>query len=276
MLVWLASLTAVLVGGLWLLQRHLIYFPAQAVAPLSEVLPAWSEVRVTAEDGITLNGWYSPPLADQPTFVVFNGNGGNRHDRAPLGSALANEGWGVLLFDYRGYGGNDGRPSEEGLARDARAAADHVERLAPRQPVIYYGESLGAAVAIRLATEQPPAALILRSPFASLSEVAAVHYPLLPARVLLRDRYEAADRIVRLDTPVTVIAGTHDSIVPIDQSREIYDRAPGPKRWVAIEGADHNDFALLAGPELLDAIRQTVRDVMEADTAVGPDGSDDG
>jgi fermentation-respiration switch protein FrsA (DUF1100 family) len=177
--------------------------------------------------------------------------------RAALAVALSRLGLAVLLFDYRGYGGNPGTPTEEGLAADARAA---VEYLAGRPEVdparmVYLGESLGAAVALRLAVERPPAALVLRSPFAALAEVGRRHYPMLPVSLLLRDRYDSAALAGRLSAPLLVVAGARDRIVPASHSRRLFAAAPQPKRLVMLEGADHNDHDLLAGPRLVAELR---------------------
>ena len=193
-----------------------------------------------------------------PAVLVCNGNGGNRSLRAPLAAALARMGLAVLLFDYRGYGGNPGHPTEAGLAADARAALDYLAGRPEVDParVVYFGESLGAAVALRLATERPPAALVLRSPFASLAEVGQLHYPLVPVSLLLRDRYGSAALAGRLTAPLLVVAGDRDRIVPAGHSRRLFAAAPQPKRLVMLEGADHNDPDLLAGPRLLAELRR--------------------
>jgi fermentation-respiration switch protein FrsA (DUF1100 family) len=247
----------VAVGGLfWTAQRKLIYFPSQNVGIASEISSDAEEVVFTTDDGLTLSAWWVP-ATESPngsTIVVFHGNGGNRTDRAPLARALAGREYGVLLMDYRGYGGNPGSPSEAGLLLDAEAAVAYAMSRHDVDPdrLVYFGESLGAAVAIAVAQEHPPAALVLRSPFTSLPDVASVHYPYLPTGLLLRDQYPNIDTITTLDIPVLVIAGSQDTIVPIAQSREVFNAAPGPKRFVTIEGADHNDAALSHGPELID------------------------
>lgn len=190
-------------------------------------------------------------------MLVCNGNGGNRSLRAALAAELSRMGLAVLLFDYRGYGGNPGHPSEEGLAADARAAQAYLAGRAEVDPdrLVYFGESLGAAVALRLAVERPPAALVLRSPFASLADVGRLHYPLVPVSLLLRDRYDSAARAGRLAAPLLVVAGGRDRIVPVGHSRRLFAAAPQPKRLVVLEGADHNDHDLLAGPRLLAELR---------------------
>ncbi|NIA26041.1 MAG: alpha/beta fold hydrolase [Gammaproteobacteria bacterium] len=251
----------VVLGGLWLFQGRLIYFPTRGVPPVSERLHAWEEVAFETTDGLTLHGWFTPPLKHAPVVVVFNGNAGNRAGRAPLGARLAAEGFGVLLFDYRGYGDNLGHPTAAGLALDARAAVQWVRQRTPGNDLVYFGESLGAAVATELALAFPPTALVMRSPFTSLADLAAVHYPLLPARILLRDGYPSLDRIGDVATATLVIGGAEDSIVPLDQSRAIFEAAPHPKELVIVSGADHNDLLLVAGPKVIEA---TVRFITEA------------
>jgi fermentation-respiration switch protein FrsA (DUF1100 family) len=161
----------------------------------------------------------------------------------------------VLLTDYRGYGGNPGEPTENGLAADARSARAYLLGRSDVDParVVYFGESLGAAVAVRLAVEHPPAALILRSPFASMTLIGQHHYPVLPVRRLLRDRFASLDRADQIRCPVLVIAGTLDTIIPIDHTRRLYDAIVAPKTLVEID-ADHNDQALLDGEEMIQAI----------------------
>jgi hypothetical protein len=253
----------VVFGLLWFGQRGLIYFPRGDVPlPAAAGLPRAEGVTFETQDGLTLGGWFVPAGAPATgyTVLVFNGNGGHRGYRADLAAQLSARGLAVLLFDYRGYGGNPGLPSEEGFARDARAALGYLAR----QPdvdatrIVFFGESIGAAVAVRLALEYPPAALILRSPFSSLTEMGLHHYPFLPVRWFLRDRYPSIDRIGRITSPLLVVAGDADRVVPVEDSRALYDAAPHPKRFVIVPGADHNDEALMAGPELVRAVVEMV------------------
>jgi fermentation-respiration switch protein FrsA (DUF1100 family) len=265
------AVVAATVGLLWVFQRRLIYLPSGAVPPAASVLPGAEEVAFTTADGLRLRGWFVPPRgsagpgAARPAVLVCNGNGGNRAMRAALAAALARMGLAVLLFDYRGYGGNPGQPTEEGLAADARAAAGYLAGRPGVDParLVYFGESLGAAVALRLATERPPAALVLRSPFASLAEVGRVHYPVLPVSWLLRDRFDSAALAGRLTAPLLVVAGDRDGIVPVAHSRRLFAAAPQPKRLVVLEGADHNDPDLLAGPRLLAELRSFLSPLSE-------------
>jgi len=251
----LVGLVAVaVVALLWSLQRQLIYLPSQQVP---RPPPPVEDVSFPTEDGLDLSGWLIRPSTDPiATVIVFNGNAGSRSNRLLLGTALAEAGFAVLLFDYRGYGGNPGSPSESGLAADARAAADYLKsRGVPDQDrVVYFGESLGAAVATGLAAEEPPAALVLRSPFPSLADVARVHYPWVPVSLLLRDRYPVRSQIGRVDSPVMIVLGTDDEIVPPELSRAVFDAASDPKTLVTIEGAGHNDLELLVGEQMIERV----------------------
>jgi alpha-beta hydrolase superfamily lysophospholipase len=248
----------VLTGLLWAVQRSLVFLPdAGPRQPVDAVLPGAEEVQLATTDGLRLDAWYLPgPEPGSPTVLVANGNGGHRGLRAPLAAALRSAGLGVLLFDYRGYAGNPGSPSEEGLALDVRAARDFLVRDAAVHPrrLLYLGESLGAAVVTELAVEHPPAGLVLRSPFVDLPAVAAVHYPVLPVRALLRDRFPVADMVARVEVPTTVVLGTGDSVVPPDQSRAVARAAGSLHRLVEVPGADHNDRVLLDGGQLVDAV----------------------
>lgn len=282
-----AAVLAASLGLLWAFQRRLIYLPSPGpVPPAASVLPGAEDVSFETADGLRLQGWFVPGAVDSPApprprsvtlpegappqvgegeahlnpgpaVLVCNGNGGDRSMRAALAAALSRMGLAVLLFDYRGYGGNPGSPSEEGLADDARAALEYLAGRPEVDPgrVAYLGESLGAAVALRLAVERPPAALVLRSPFASLAEVGRRHYPFLPVSLLLRDRYDSAALVGRLTAPLLVVAGSRDRIVPASHSRRLFAAAPEPKRLVVLDGADHNDHDLHAGPRLVGELR---------------------
>jgi hypothetical protein len=250
---------AVLLALLWLAQRRLIYLPYPSqVPPVAEVLPGAREVALETSDGLTLGAWLVPPRTGDRdlTVLVAPGNAGNRSLRASLALALADEGFAVLLFDYRGYGGNPGSASEAGLARDVRAARRYLVHVAgvPDDRVIYFGESLGAAVVTELATELPPAGLVLRSPFTDLAAVGATHYPFLPVRAMLRDRYRLAEQMPRLRVPTAVVYGDADSVVPPELSRQVADLAACLVRVTVVAGADHNDLALLNGPEVVAAV----------------------
>ena len=244
---------------LWVGQRRMIYLPFGNVPPVASLgLPRAEDVTFTTTDGVMLHGWFvrAASMPARFTVIVFNGNAGHRGNRAPLAAALAKQGVATLLFDYRGFGDNAGSPSEDGLAQDARAARQYLTTRADvdSRRVVYFGESLGAAVAVRLATETSPFALVLRSPFTSMTEIGRHHYPFLPVRWLLRDRYPSLERARVLKCPTLVIAGDRDSIIPLEHSKRLYEAIAVEKRLVVIPGAGHNDEALFDGPQLIQAV----------------------
>jgi fermentation-respiration switch protein FrsA (DUF1100 family) len=239
------------------LQRRLIYFPTQSIPDASVALPGVEDVRFDTDDGLTLDGWFTPGAGDgAATVIVFNGNGGNRGGRIPLAHALASKGYGVLLFDYRGYGGNPGQPTEDGLLSDGRAAVAYLESRSDvdEAQIVYFGESLGAAIAVATALHRSPAVLVLRSPFTSLPDVASFHYPFLPASLLLADRYPNETTVGDIEAPILIVAGSGDGTVPFSQSERVFAAARDPKRLVIISGADHNDERLSFGAELVDEV----------------------
>jgi len=264
-LLWAALAAALVLGTLWLGQRRLIYFPDRAaVPPVATEFPDGRDVTLRTADGVALGAWFVPARGSGPgsgfTVLVANGNGGNRAGRASLAGALSDLGFSVLLFDYRGYGGNPGSPSEAGLALDILAAYHYLVDevgVAPAR-LLCFGESLGSAVVTglvsRLEPAQRPAAILLRSPFVDLAAAGATRYPFLPVRAMLRDRFPVAEQISALDLPLAVVLGTADSVIPAEQSREVARRAPGPVTLTEVVGADHNDPELFNGAQLIDAV----------------------
>ena len=254
----LVLVLGVVVGLLWALQRQLIYFPDPApVRPAGEVIVGARDVTLHTTDGLELDAWFLPAAgrADLGMAVlVAPGNGGNRAGRAELAERLSQRGLAVLLMDYRGYGGNPGSPSEDGLAADVEAAVQALQELGyPAARTLYFGESLGTGVVARLQVGRPPAGVVLRSPFTNLADVGSHHYPWLPVRALLRDRFEVVDHLASSDVPVTVIYGDRDSVVPSRLSARVAERVPSLAELVVLPGADHND-PVMFGARVVDAV----------------------
>jgi len=250
---------AIVLLFLWAGQRRLLYLPSGAVSsPAQAGVPSADVLAVSTADGLSLAAWFVPaaPTRARATVIVFNGNAGNRSMRATVARRLVDAGCNVCLFDYRGYGGNAGSPSEDGLLADGRAVRAAVGARADVDPdrIVYLGESLGTGVAVALALEAKPLAVILRSPFTSIADVAAHHYWFLPVRRLLWDRYDSRARIGRVRCPIAIVAGDRDRVVPIAFSRRLFEAAPEPRTFVTVPGADHNDAVLAAGPAIIDAL----------------------
>jgi fermentation-respiration switch protein FrsA (DUF1100 family) len=253
------------VGAMWAWQRQLIYFPdATNVPPAGDVIDGARDVTVHTEDGLELDAWFVPAETDRDlrmAVLLAPGNGGNRLGRADFAEELSRRGLAVLLLDYRGYGGNPGTPSEEGLVADALAGARALEALGfPPERTIYFGESLGTGVVAALQAKRPPAGLVLRSPFTELAEVGSHHYPWLPVRLLLRDRFPVLEHLRRSDVPVTVVYGNRDDVVPSRLSAQVADEAPTLVEEVVLPGAGHND-AVMFGPPVADAVARLARKV---------------
>ena len=226
-------------------QRSLLYFPDQNLpAPQAVGAPGFSVVTLNTADGLALTSWYAAPASSaQPVIVLFHGNAGNIAHRLFKAVPLTGAGAGILLVEYRGYGGNPGSPTEEGLYHDGRAAIAFLRGtgiLADR--IVLYGESLGTGVAVQLATENKVAALILEAPYTSIPDVAGTHYPILPTGWLTRDKFRNKDKIQMLDEPLLIVHGVKDDIIPVRMGRQLYALAPEPKQSMWVAGVGHNDL----------------------------------
>ena len=265
----LVLLVGVAVGVLTVLQRQLIYFPESTnVPPAGDVIEGARDITLHTSDGLALGAWFVPASTGSDlrmAVLVAPGNGGDRSGRAGLATELSRRGLAVLLMDYRGYGGNPGSPSEDGLARDVMAAAQALDALGyPAERTIYFGESLGTGVVTALQARRTPAGMVLRSPFTDLADVGAHHYPWLPVRLLLQDRFQVIETLSDSEVPVTVIYGDRDSIVPSKLSARVADEAPTLAERVVIRGADHNDEVMF-GPRVADAVARLARSVAPED-----------
>jgi uncharacterized protein len=245
------------------LLHALLYFPARAIAstPAAAGLD-YDDVAIRTDDGERLHAWWLPAHGRPLGHVLLcHGNAGNVGDRVDHVALLGGAGFDVLAFDYRGYGRSSGRPSEHGTYRDARAARDELLRRPGVDParVFYLGESLGAAVALELAHEHPPAGLILQSAFTSVRDMARLHYPLVP-RALVPDAYPSLRLIGALRAPLLVLHGERDAIVPALHGEALYEAATCPKRLEILPGVGHNDLIARAGARWAEAIAGWARD----------------
>ena len=246
------------------LEKRMVFFPH------SEVLYTPADLGIDYEDvffttgaGLKLHGWFVPaPRArhgSSPGWLWFHGNGGNIGHRveelALLRHRLRSD---IFLFDYRGYGQSQGTPSEAGTYRDARAALAYLEDRGDLDTgrVIYFGHSLGASVAVELATVRPPKGLVLVSPPSSIRDMADLTPIFRPFTWLVRGHYDSNVRIGRVDTPLLVLHGDLDQLVPIEQGRKLFEAANEPKRFVTLRGAAHNDTYIVTQEELVAALAQ--------------------
>ena len=233
---------------LYALQGRLIFLPQplpDAARQAVRTLPGTAEITVTAADGTRLHGWLRHAVEDTPApglVIYFGGNAEEVSWQIHDAGALAP--WSVAAFNYRGYGLSEGSPSEAALTADALAIYD---RLAAREDVdpnriVIFGRSLGSGVAVQLAASRPVRAVMLVSPYDSLRSLARKQYPFVPVSLLLKHPFDSLARAPGIEVPLLVMAGEHDRLIPPEYSRRLHDAWAGPKRWVLIPGADHNDI----------------------------------
>jgi len=207
------------------------------------------DVWFAAADGTKLFGWYVESSGSPTVLLWCHGNAGNIINRLDNLRELYHLGLSVFLFDYRGYGRSQGRPSEEGLYQDALGAYAYVtqaRRIRPER-IVLFGRSLGAAVAGEVASQRPAAGLILESSFPSVEALAKFHYFGLPVHWLVGARFNLADKLKHVSVPVLVIHGDQDEIVPIHLGRQVFEAAKDPKAFYLVPGADHNNLYHVGG-----------------------------
>jgi fermentation-respiration switch protein FrsA (DUF1100 family) len=212
-----------------------------------------------AEDGTRLHGWMCRRLdapADSPVLLFFHGNAGNLSHRADLVIELANRTFAdVFILGYRGYGRSEGRPSENGLYLDARAAWKHLTDTLgiPADRVIIFGKSLGGGVAVELALNAPAAGLIVESSFTSIPDMAGAHYPFVP-KFLVRTQMNSVIKVPHIAMPKLFIHSRQDRVVPYRLGRELFEAASEPKRFHEVVGAGHNETWLVGGDSYFGAL----------------------
>jgi fermentation-respiration switch protein FrsA (DUF1100 family) len=255
-------LIAVVIGRMNLIERFIYYPEARLEATPADVGIPYEVARFAAADGVRLHGWYVPGRRAE-TLVWFHGNAGNISHRVDNLRHLHNlVGVAVLIFDYRGYGESEGSPSEAGLYADARAALAY---LRGRDDVdagrlVYFGRSLGSAVAVDLAVDEPPHALILETPFTSVREMATRMLP-APLTAIVPSMFDNLAKVGSLRGPKLFIHGDSDELVPYEQGRRLYEAAPPPKAFFTIRGAGHNDTYIVGGERYFRQIEKFLNDL---------------
>ena len=237
-----------------MLLDSLIFFPSRAMPPTPAGL---EDRRFPTPDGETIHAWFAPPPRTRsPVLLWSHGNGGNVGSRTDVLHALARERLGILAYDYRGYGRSTGQPSERGIYLDAEAAYDAlVAEGIPAERIICFGESLGGAVSIHLATTRPCRAIAVVSTFTSIGDVGRRHYG--PLAILAGRRFDSLSRIDKFSGPLFVAHGDQDEVVPYPLGERLFDAAPKPKEFYRVRGFHHND--VFAAPDLIASIARFAR-----------------
>ena len=256
-----AAVYLILLGLIFVFQRHLMYYPSHMEAtPADWHVPEMKVLSLVTDDGLKIESWHGDGSPDQPTVVLFHGNAGTLGNRAFKARVFLDAGYGVILAGYRGFGKNEGSPHEAGLYRDARAVLGYLGQITG--DIVFYGESLGSGVAVQIAyelamNENHPlksrlSGVILEAPFTSMGDAAAYHYPWLPARLLVWDRFDSIGKIDKISTPLLIIHGQRDRTVPAEQGKELLQAAKEPKTGLWLSDAGHVDiFEHAAGEHLL-------------------------
>ncbi len=228
---------------LYLLQPKMLYIPYKGIEAVpSEVGLQYEDVVFDTEDGLQIYGWYVPCADARHTLLFCHGNAGNISHRLDSLSIFNTLGMNCLIFDYRGYGQSQGKPTEKGTYLDARAAYDWLVSQKAVQPksIVLFGRSLGAAVACQLATEIDCDGLVLESAFTSFADIGKHYYPILPVKTFARFDYDTLGKISQVHCPILVIQSPQDEIIPYSMGQKLYDAAGQPKRFLQIQG-DHNE-----------------------------------
>lgn len=235
----------VVLVGLMFFEEYLIFIPSRYpdgdwAPPTLKFEDAW----FNAADGTKLHGWYVPHEKPRAVVLFTHGNAGNITDRQFIIKQLLNRyAVSVMIFDYRGYGRSDGKPSEKGLEQDARAARTWLAKRAgvAENEIVIMGESIGGGVAVDLAANGGARGLILENTFSTLPEVAASRFSWVPVNWLMRSRFDSVKKIKNYQGPLLQCHGTRDSIVPFALGQKLFAAANDPKEFVEIRNGDHND-----------------------------------
>jgi fermentation-respiration switch protein FrsA (DUF1100 family) len=245
-----------------LMEEKFIFYPSSRIdATPREVGLPFEDIFFSTSDGVRLNGWFVSHPRSKTTLLWSHGNAGNIGHRVENIKLLHEKvGISIFIFDYRGYGRSEGSASEEGTYRDAEAALQYLRSRKDVDPkkIVFFGRSLGAAVAAELATREDCMALILETPFASIREMARTAFPLLPVGPFLRTRYDVVEKIKKVKVPLLVLHGDRDEVVPFSQGRKVFEEAPGPKEFYTIQGAHHNDTYIAGGDAYFAALKNFI------------------
>ncbi len=243
-------------GALWFLASRSVYYPLkypQGFWSLQAQLHA-EDVWLHTSDGVQIHAWWVQQEGAALATLYLHGNAGNVTHRYPQIHEITAAGSSILMLDYRGYGRSGGWATEKGLYTDAETAYQYLLKTGYRpEQIILHGESIGSAVAIHVASQNPCAGVVLEAPFTSAGDVAATVLPVLGP--LLIWSFDSVKRISRVHGPLLFIQGDRDEIIPLRLGQELFAAAPSPKSFWIVEGARHNDILEVAGQRYRQRLR---------------------
>ena len=259
----LVSAYIILVGYFFFRQSDYVYFPdyperVVSADPTSIGLP-YENISFVTADGVKVAGWFIPAGSSRGVLLFCHGNAGNISHRLDFIQLFHELGLDVFIFDYRGYGQSEGKPTEQGTYNDVEAAWRYLtdeRQISPGQ-IIVFGRSLGGAVASWLAQNHMPGMLILQSTFTSLADVGAKHYPFLPVRLLLRARYSTAQYLDKVNCPVLICHSRNDELIPFSHGRQLFEIAGEPRKFLELSGSHNEGFMDLRYREELNTLIST-------------------
>ena len=256
------------VSFLFVFQSHYVYYPEHVLsADPGDIGLNFDSVSFETKDGVKLSGWFVPSEGARGMILFCHGNGGNISHRLESIQILHQLGLDVFIFDYRGYGQSEGKPTEQGTYQDAEAAWQYLteERQVNPNEVIIFGRSLGGAVAAWLAQSNTPGALILESTFTSLPDIAGKLYPYVPVRLLLRFHYNTAEYLGRVNCPVLIVHSRNDEIMPFGHGRRLFEMAKEPKEFLEITGT-HNEGFITSGKRYAEDLHAFITEYIKLKT----------
>ena len=231
----------VITFSLYFFQRNLLYYPSENNYSGDRLTVPIEKVKIKTQDNIELLSWYHKKnVSDYKTILFLHGNAGSLEDRIYKLNFLGNLDVNFLIIAWRGYSGSSGKPSEFGLYQDAKSALNWLNSKGiTDDKIVLYGESLGTSVAIEVGQNRNFAGIILEAPFTSMIDIGKKHYPFFPVKLLLKDKYVSKNKIKNIKSPVLVMHGKEDKIVPFYMGKKIYDLANQPKFKYFPDDDDH-------------------------------------
>lgn len=241
---------------LYIFQRSLLYYPTDITHSAYSPDNPFEQFTSATHDGFALSHWKYAGIKDQKTIVFFHGNAGNAADRIPMMMRPIQEGYNIILAEYRGYGGNEGKPNEKDIITDSELLIQQlINEGLDEQNIILMGRSLGSGVAVQMATRFNISLLALISPYTKIPDVAASSYPFFPVRMLLKDTYNSEGFIKDLNIPILIFHGEADSLIPISLGRKLSEQNNNAI-FTALPNYGHNNLNM---DEINDKIDQFLK-----------------